>query len=305
MPHILLVYSPSDSSFARQLGLHIDQRGFVVWPVPDALDQASSPEADIEGVLTDASHVLCVLPVEGPALGGPLSVCRQVLNQGGQVVMIRRDDTTLPDDVDTRPTVDFRQPFLVAIEELIDLLRRLGAPTHPLTVEHPPPVVKSRLLPSVLPSERCWREDRVRINYVLPIIMPTQELAVRMPAFLAKTGFKLVDSSTDHISAQRAQPYALFDPRRAQHTLTITLGAGDLLAYYKMTRTQVYHWLPAHYHVLDREAAALYRYLSTGKLDDRLLEPVRRQAQRARALSWGALAAFVLVLTVLTILIAR
>ena len=52
----------------------------------------------------------------------------------------------------------------------------------------------------------------------------------------------------------------------------------------------------SHYRVLDREAAALYRYLVTGTLTDDVLEPVNYQARVARAMSWGTIAAFFLIL---------
>ncbi|MBN1563245.1 MAG: hypothetical protein JXA10_05365, partial [Anaerolineae bacterium] len=98
--------------------------------------------------------------------------------------------------------------------------------------------------------------------------------------------------------------YTLFDPRRAQQTLTIRRKRDRTQVYYRMTRLQVYHWFPAHYHVLDREAAALYRYLATGYFDPDLFEPVNRQAQRARATSWGSILLFWLLVVLIIYLIA-
>jgi len=199
--------------------------------------------------------------------------------------------------------VDFRGQFLLAIEELVKQLEKADAPTHPLTVEHPPPLLKPDLLPITLPSERCWREDRLRINYILPIILTPEELEVRLPAFLAQTQFELVKNTPKTIQARRLRGFSLFDPRRADHTLTVKRRKGSLDVYYRMTRTQVYYWFPGHYRVLDREAAALYRYLVTGKLTPDVLEPVAYQAKLARALSWGTIAAFFLIVFLLGYLI--
>jgi len=303
MPHVLLVYAPGDAPFARQLAVHIDQRGFVVWPVPDM--GAPLPALDDDpAALADASHVLCILPSADDAPAAARDFCRRAVSQAEHAVIIRRDERELPEYTRACPSVDFGGSFLPAVEELIALLYEADAPAHPLTVEYPPPVQKSGLLPTMLPAERCWREDRLRVNYTVPIILPVEALALRLPAFLAQSGFELTASSARHLAARRSARYPIFDPRRAQQTLTLTPLEGMLLVYYQMTRTQVYHWLPAHYRTLDREAAALYRYLSTGKMDSALLDPVRTQARIARAFSWGALLLAALVVVVLVYLIA-
>jgi hypothetical protein len=217
--------------------------------------------------------------------------------------VILSEHTPIPDHLRCT-VVNFEGQFLVAFEELSNLLAKSHAPTRPLTVEHPPPVAKLGLLPIKFPSERCWREDRLRISYSLPIILTRDELEMRLPAFLVASGFQLTESTRKRLIAQRVnRKYALFDPRRAEHTLSVERRRGRLRVYYQMTRMQVYHWFPAHYLVMDREAAALYRYLATGSLAD-IFIPVSIQARRARLVSVFAWAALLLLTALLIFLIS-
>lgn len=309
MSHIAILYAPPDHAFARQLAVQLDQRGLAVWPVPDpdraqTDGAASDPDTGRDDALDEATHVLGVLSPESVASPALLRECQRALALDRHVIAVLRETSSLPAELSACPVIDFRGPFLMAVEDLVQHLEKSGAPTHPLTIEHPPPVLKAGLLPIMLPAERCWREDRLRINYTLPIILTAQELETRLPAFLVKCDFELLDSTPKSLHARRRRAFALFDPRRADHTITVRRHHGSLEVYYQMRRTQVYHWLPAHYRVLDREAAALYRYLVTGVLDSLLLAPVQRQAHLARVMSWSALAAFVLVVCLLVYLIA-
>lgn len=306
MSHVFVLYAPPDHAFAKQLAVHIEQRGMVVWPVPDLNLPRESLDEDpvFDEALATASHVLCI--VSEASAGTELTErrCTAAADPTKHTFVILRAPGEIPADLQACPAIDFRRHFLPAMEELIEHLSDTHAPRRPLTVEHPPPVVKDGLLPNVLPAERCWREDRLRINYVLPIIMSDDDLELRMPAFLTRAGFELLDNSPHAIKAWRKRRFALFDPRRADHTLTLETQAGTVLAYYKMTRMQVYHWFPAHYRVLDREAAALYRYLATGKVDDDMLIPVVRQVRAAQTVSIAAIVIATFVLITLIYLIS-
>ncbi|MEW6578349.1 MAG: toll/interleukin-1 receptor domain-containing protein [Chloroflexota bacterium] len=303
MPHILVHYAPPDHAFARHLAVQLEQRGMVIWPVPDPGRRSEEPPADGTSTLAEASHVLIVLSTASTASDAPPHWA-PVLEGQAKVILVLYDQCVIPPALSGYPAVNFQGQFLLAFEELVRRLTKTGAPTRPLTIEHPPPVAKRDLLPLRMPAERCWREDRLRINYTLPIILTAGELQTRLPAFLAQVDFELDQVTVKQVRGRRRRRFRLFDPRRADHTITIKRRPGDLRVYYRMTRTQVYHWLPAHYRVLDREAAALYRYLATGQLDG-LLEPVQRQARQAILISWSAIAAFWAVVLLLLYLIAR
>lgn len=305
MAHIALLYTSPHHSFAEQLATHLGQRGLVVWPVPSTHAVPPPVPADL-GINKDASHVLVIGPLAPEATGALLAEWEDLLKTAQHVILIRCENCAeLGGAFKKYPQVDFRDQYLLAIEDLVSRLEKTGAPTRPLTVEHPPPLTKPTLLPQHMPAERCWREDRLRINYNLPIILTPDELEVRLPAFLVKAGFELERSTPKQVRGRRlSKRYHWFDPRRAQHTLTIRRRKGRLRVYYRMTRMQVYHWFPAHYRVLDRESAALYRYLVTGRLDG-VLNPVDAQARRAQVVSWGALVAFWVVVALVIVLIAR
>lgn len=302
MAHILLEYTADDQSFARQLAVQLEQRGLRVFPVPDP---AFTPVEDAPGIddgLAGATHVLGIASpqaIQSPHLA---ERCHRARAQHKRVILVLRQAIELPDSLRDCPVVDFQGPFLFAVEELVKRLEKTGAPTRPLTVEHPPPVANPGLLPIMLPSERCWRDDRLRINYILPILLTQEEIELRLPAFLAEYGFEPVKNTKKGFQARRLRVYHLFDPRCAEHTLTLRRRKGSVQVAYRMTRIQVFHWLPAHYNVLDREAAALYRYLVTGRLTPDLRVPVDRQARRARVLSvsliLSVLAAIVFVLLI-------
>ncbi len=303
MAHLVFFHTRQDTLFASQLAIQLQQRGLVVRPLPDPLVPDRDQSAEARSELDSATHVLAVFSVEAAASGEMRHDCEHVLDLGKHLIVILHQTCDLPERIASCPVVDFRGQFLLAVEDLVQLLRQTGAATRPLTVEHPPPVVKFSLLPATLPSERCWRDDRLRINYELPMILPREELAIRLPPFLDEAGFELVENSPRLLQAERAKHFKLFDPRRAQHTLTIEPLEGALRAYYQMTRTQVYHWFPAHYRTLDREAAALFRYLATAELRGILL-PTQRQARIARMLSWIVLVILVIAVLALGLLLA-
>jgi len=303
MPHILIHYAPPDQAFARHLAVQLEQRGMVIWPVPDPGRRSEEPLANDASALIAASHVLIVLSTASTTPDAPPHWTPVLQNQA-KVVLVLRDQCTIPPELAEYPAVNFEGQFLLAFEELVRRLIKTGAPTRPLTTEHSPPVAKRDLLPLHMPAERCWREDRLRINYTLPIILTADELQTHLPAFLAQADLELDRATAKQVRGRRMRHFRLFDPRRADHTITIKRRPGGLRVYYRMTRTQVYHWLPTHYRVLDREAAALYRYLATGQLDG-LLEPVHRQARRAILTSWGVIAAFLVIVSLLVYLIAR
>ncbi len=302
MRHILVLYAPEDHEFARQIAVQIEQRGLVVWPVPDPA-QPFPLATESTSQLDDASHALVVL--SGHAWGidnSDTPPWQTTIGQVKHIFVIVQDGGPVPDALKAYPTVNFKGQFLMAVEEVVRLLNKTNAPTRQLTIEHPPPVVKHNLLPATMPAERCWREDRLRINYSLPIILTEDDLELRMPAFLVAFGFELVKSSSKQVRARRLNRYPWFDPRRAEHSITVRRRRGGLRVYYRMTRTQVYHWFPAHYRVLDREAAALYRYLVTSTLTD-LREPIDLQARLARIVSWGAILLFLVVVVGLALLV--
>jgi hypothetical protein len=303
MTHIVLLYTLPDHKFARQLAVQLEQRGMVVWPVPEIAPDETELAASRSQGLDEASHVLGILSPFSCADAALLADCQRALDENKRTLAILCADATIPGHLKDCPVVDFQSIFLLAFEELNSLLKKSHVPTRPLTVEHPPPVAHPDLLPIMFPSERCWREDRLRINYNLPIVLTRDELEVRLPAFLVACNFELTESTKRRLSAQRLnKKYTLFDPRRAEHILSVRRRQGHVRLYYQMTRTQVYHWFPAHYRVLDREAAALYRYLVTGKLTE-VMAPVNVQARRARAVSLATILIFLLVTAVLVVLI--
>ncbi len=302
MTHILVLYDPADQAFARQLAVQLDQRGLMVLPVPEPGRPAPEPALDLQQALDDASHILGILSPSSVVATELIDRCQQALTRNKQVIGILHKPCDLPAKLRQCPVVDFQGHFLLAVEDLVEQLTNTDAPTRALSVVLPPPVAKADLLPLTLPSERCWREDRLRINYTLPIIMPQEVLELRLPAFLVEFDFELTSTDDKTIRAQRLKRYHIFDPRRAEHTLTVRRRKGSLEVYYRMTRTQVYHWFPAHYGVLDREAAALYRFLATGKVEGLRL-PVDRQGRRAQVISWSTLSMVLLIFVLLIILI--
>jgi hypothetical protein len=304
MSHIFLLYALPDHNFAHQLAVQIEQRGLRVWPVPNTPPTPDEQAQDRATALEGASHVLGILPTDADDLAQLLPHCQRALELEKHVIAIQHSPVEIPDHLKQCRVVDFEGQFLMAFEELSQILKKTHAPTRPLTVEHPPPVTKPGLLPIKFPAERCWREDRLRINYSLPIILTEEELQARLPAYLVKAHFDLTQSTKKRLRGQRQnEHFPIFDPRRTLHTLTIRRKKGRAQVYYRMTRMQVYYWFPAHYRVLDREAASLYRYLATGKLDASLFEPVNRQARLARALSWSVILIFWLVVALIGYLI--
>jgi hypothetical protein len=303
MSHILVLYAPPDHAFARHLAVQLEQRGLVIWPLPDAGRQNAMPASNGGDGLAGASHVLIVLSAASTAAEA-LPHWVPALESGAKFTLVLSDRCAIPEELSAYAVIDFEGHFLLAFEELVRRLLKTGAPAQPHTVEHPPLITKHGLLPLHMPAERCWREDRLRINYTLPIILTADDLQTRLPAFLGGASFELVQASQKQVRARRLRRFRLFDPRRADHTITIQRRPADLRVYYCMTRSQVYHWFPAHYRVLDREAAAFYRYLVTGQIE-RLLDPVQRQARQAILSSWGAIAAFWVVVLLLIYLIAR
>ena len=302
MSHVLLQYAPEDHEFAHHLAVQLEQRGVVVWPVPDPTLPAEEAEPPDDG-LAEASHVLVVLSSRSAAAGREPHWA-EVPADGPQVIVVVCDACTVPDALAAYPAVNFEGQFLLGYEELVRLLRKAHAPTRPLTAEYALPVSKADLLPIRMPAERCWRDDRLRINYHLPIVLTAEELHTRIPPFFEQADFELSRVDDKLVRGQRLRRFALFDPRRAEHTITVRRKRGALRVYYRMTRLQAFYWFPAHYRVLDREAAALYRYLVTGVVEPGLFAPVDRQARLARLLSWGILVAFWLVLALLIYLVA-
>jgi len=292
MSHIFVVFCPQDAPFATQLIVQLQQRGLVVEPALDPADpQAGVPFAN--GALLDgASHV--VLLASPAALSAPdtLALWERALRSGKTILAIQHQLAELPPVLEGVPPVDFRQPFLLAVEELVRQLKSRGAPTRPLTYEHP--MFKPDLLPTSLPAERCWRDDRLRIHYVLPMVLDETELRTLLPPFFAAAGFAPRPGDPAGLSGQRGGRFPWFDPRRARHSLTVMPHEGALLARYQMTRMEVAYWFPAHYHTLDREAAALFRYLATESLEN-VFKPVDVQARIARMLSWLTVVLVVLI----------
>lgn len=301
MSHIVVVSCPEDATFASQLIVQLQQRGLVVAPVPDPSDPNDTlPPAD-EQMLEGASHVVLLVSPESVNSAETVALWERALSSSGKTVIAAQHQIgALPAALQGVQLVDFRQPFLLAVEELVQQLKASGAPLRPLTYEHP--MFKQDLLPSWLPSERCWRDDRLRVHYVLPMVLDESELSEMLPAFFSAAGFTSRPGDPSGLSGQRGKTYPWFDPRRAQQTLTVMPYEGAVLARYQMTRMAVQFWFPAHYHTLDREAAALFRYLATGTLDD-ALEPVDTQARIARMLSWLSVVLVILILLTLTYLV--
>ncbi|NLE52828.1 MAG: hypothetical protein GX613_15630 [Chloroflexi bacterium] len=300
MSHIFVVFCPEDALFATQLIVQLQQRGLVVEPGPDPSDPRGVVPRSDTSLADNASHfVLLVSPaaVVSPDL---TDLWQRALNAEKTVIAAQHEISALPPALVNIPRIDFRQPFLLAVEELVQQLKASGAPQRPLTYEHP--MFKPDLLPSWLPSERCWRDDRLRINYVLPMVLDESELNEMLPAFFTATGFSPRAGVASGVSGERAKNFAWFDPRRAQQSLTVMPYEGALLARYQMSRTAVTLWFPAHYHTLDREAAALFRYLATGTLGS-MLEPVTSQARIARMLSWLTVVLVILILITLSYLV--
>lgn len=302
MAHIFLSHAHQDQAFAEQLAMQLQQRGFVVRPVPSVQLPGPHQSVDTNDLLETATHILIILSAHAGLSDDQLREWDHIIERGPQIILVLHQTSDIPERLQAYPAVDFRGTFLLGVEDLVERLKRAAAPTRQLTVEHPPPVVKVDLLPHMLPPERCLREDRVRINYTLPMIMTGNELAYRLPGFYTATGFQLVENRHSSLKARRIYHYHPFDPRRAEQTLTVETTEGALRAYYQMTRMQVFTWLPAQYRTLDREAAALYRYLATGSLDDSL-ELVNQQARIAQVMSWTALLVSLLVLSFIVLLL--
>lgn len=300
--HIYLSYAPQDRTFARQLGIQLQQRGLVVWRVLDTA-QLAAMQPDEGAALEAASHVLAILSPNSTATPDLLRDWGRALGMQKHVFVVIHETCDIPEVLQPLPRVDFRDRFLLAVEDLVQNLQATGAPTRPLTVEYPPPVGKSGLLPNTLPSERCWREDRLRVNYVLPMILPPGELEARTAYFFEIARFELTEVGPRVVRARRVRDFNLFDPRRTDQTLIIEQLEGLLMVRYHMTRTQVYYWFPGHYHVLDREAAALYRVLATDAVGPDVLEAANAQAERAQALSWVVLAVILVAILVFLLLV--
>jgi hypothetical protein len=293
--HIYLSFAPEDRLFARQLGIQLQQRGLVVWRILDTAQLGGVPR-DEAAALEAASHVLTILSPHSTALPDTLRDWGRALGMQKHVIVVIHETCDIPEVLQPLPRVDFRGRFLLAVEDLVQTLQSTGAPTRPLTVEYPPPVSNADLLPNTLPSERCWREDRLRVNYTLPMILPPGELEARTARFFEIAKFDLADAGPRIVQARRVRGYNLFDPRRADQTLIVEQLEGLVMVRYHMTRTQVYYWFPVHYHVLDREAAALYRFLATDDPGLDAMDIANAQAERAQALSWVVVATILLLL---------
>lgn len=307
MSHIFVSHESIDRQFASQLASQLEQRGMKVWAVPDTgLPAAAATPTDESGALESATHVLAVLTPTSVATHDRHREWKHALKQHKHVILILRETCDIPDFVRDLPVVDFRRQYLLAVEDLVDYLKKTDVPTRPLTYELP--AVNADLLPGSLPAERCWREFRLRVNYRLPVILSAEILMELLPGFYDRSGLQLVETNfrttPPAIVAERAHKvFSLFDPRRAQHTVTIEPETGAVHVYYQTYRSQVWFWLPAHYHVLDCEAAALYRYLVTQELGDGLAS-VEQQARTAITLSWMTLIVTLVVAAGLLYLVA-
>ncbi len=303
MSHIVVLYAPADQAFAHQLTVQLAQRGLVIWPVPDPNMPDNETDTNPDDGFALASHILGIMSPDAVASPALMARCEAALDNDKHVIALLYRPASLPDHLHGCPTVNFEDPFLLAVEVLVKRLKALKAPRRKdRTMEHPPVTIPD-LLPIALPAERCWRDDQLRINYTLPIILSREELDLRIPAFFAQARLETVKRSKRRISGWRMREFQWFDPRRAEHTLTVQRRKDGLRVSYRMTRRQVYHWFRAHYYTLNREAAALYRYLVTGEMTPDILEPVHRQARRARLISWGSLIGFwVLVVLLLWLL---
>ena len=285
--HVFMLYAPADHDFVYHLAVQLEQRGLVIWPVPDpTLPQPPLP--DEEDGFAQASHIIGVFSPAALASESFRKRCAEACAAQKNMLGVVRQKVKLPTELKDCPLVDFQKPFLLAVEALVKQLKASGAPFRPPPERASPMMDKPGLLPIAMPGERCWREDRLRINYRLPVLLSQKELEDRLPAFFALARFEVVKTSRKGIRGWRMREFRWFDPRRAEQTVTVRRRKGGLRVYYRMTRIQVYYWFPAHYHTLNREAAALYRYLVTGQLDEDLLAPVHRQARRARTFSWLA-----------------
>ncbi len=295
--HVFMLYAPADHDFVYHLAVQLEQRGLVVWPVPDpTLPQEILPNK--EAGLAQASHVIGIFSQAALASEAFCEQCVAACADKTMVGVIRQA-VKLPDELANCPLVDFQKPFLLAVEALVKRLKAADAPFRPPPERAFPMIDKPELLPIAMPAERCWRDDRLRINYRLPVLLSQKELEERLPAFFALARFELSKSSRKRIRGWRMREFRWFDPRRAEQTITVQRRKGGLRVYYRMTRVQVYYWFPAHYHTLNREAAALYRYLVTGQLDEELLAPVHRQARRARTFSWVAVVSIGVILALI------
>lgn len=293
--HICVSHAQQDTIFANQLAIQLQQRGLVVRPLPDplALGHIDRAAADLAARL--ATHILVVLSPNALMSDDETNCWKRALRDNKYVIGILYQTCEVPAELQALPLIDFRGKFLLAVEDLVDLLKRQGAPTRQLTHEHP--IVNPLLLPSMLPSERCRREDRVRVNYTLPVIFSPRELEHMLPEFFRQTGFERIDAESPAIRARRTARYGLFDPRRADQILIIEPRSGELRVIYQTTRVQVMLWLPAHYHLLDYEAGALYRYLATeGDTITHALQLVHKRARIAQWFSWITLLLIVLFL---------
>lgn len=300
MSHIFVAFNPDDALFATQLIVQLQQRGLIVEPEPDPSDPRGAMLPADTALVDNASHFVLLVSPAAAAAAESQALWERALRANKTVIAAQHEIDTLPPTLEGVPLIDFRQPFLLAVEELVQQLKASGAPQRPLTYEHP--MFKADLLPSWLPSERCWRDDRLRINYVLPMVLSEDDLNEQLPPFFAAAGFTPRAGAPSGVSGQRAKGFPWFDPRRADHSLTVMPYEGALVARYQMTRTAVALWFPAHYHTFDREAAALFRYLATGTLDA-ILEPVIAQARIARMLSWLAVVLTILILITLGYLV--
>ena len=303
MSHLFLLYDDADQEFAHQLSVQLQQRGLAIWPVPDPNALKPRLEPDMAQGFEAASHLVGIISPQALQSEAFQQKCDAALASKKTVIALNYRAADLPEHMKACPVVEFEGTFLLAVESLVKHLRSVKAPTRPLTVEFPVQVSKPGLLPIALPSERCWRDDRVRINYRLPIILSREEMEMRVPEFFARARFEVTKSDKKEMRGQRMREFSLFDPRRAHQVITVQRHKSDLRVSYRMTRVQVYHWFPAHYHVLNREAAALYRYLVTGELSPMLLEPVYSQGLRARLVSWGTILGALILIGVIIWLI--
>ncbi len=301
-PHVFMLYAPTDRDFAYQLAVQLEQRGLTIWPVPNPTLPQTAPPNEEQGWL-QATHVIGIFSPAALASEAFRKKCAEARTADKTTLGVVRETVELPAEFSDCPLVDFQKPFLLAVETLVKRLKATGAPFRSPAERATPRMDKLCLLPIAMPGERCWRDDRLRINYRLPVLLSRKELEERLPAFFALARFELVKVSHKGIRGWRMREFHWFDPRRAEQTITVRRRKGGLRVYYRMTRIQVYYWFPAHYHTLNREAAALYRYLVTGQLDDDLLAPVHRQARRARTFSWIALVALGTVLALIFTLI--
>lgn len=302
MAHVFWWFAPADALFANQMAMQLMQRGIIVFPAPDPILPEHVHCDSSEAALADASHILIVAPAAEHLTDAMQEEWERMLARPAYTLVVLHHSDELPSLLWPLPVVDFREQFLLACEKLVAQLLKTGAAIRQLTVENPPPVAKPDLLPHSLSSERCWRADRLRINYLLPMVLSYEMLVLRMPSFLEAADFEPIVSNHPRIEARRQRVFGLFDPRRADHTLAIEPLEGEVRLRYQMTRSQVYYWWPAHYHVLDREAAALFRYLATGELHNSL-NSVRSQARVAQAVSWATVSGLVLLLALLLYLL--